>query len=174
MAIYQLGNLTPAIHESVYIAQSATIIGNVRIGECASVWPQAVIRGDSDVIDTGAGTNIQDGCVLHADEGSPLRLSDNVTVGHQAMLHGCTVGEGTLIGIQAVVLNGAVIGKKCLVGAGSVVTQGKVFPDYSLIMGAPAQVVRKIDSDLERMLLESAQHYVELGEIYRFHLTLVS
>jgi carbonic anhydrase/acetyltransferase-like protein (isoleucine patch superfamily) len=152
MATYRLGELVPDIHESVFVADQATVIGNVTLRENASIWPGAVLRGDNEPITIGAGSNVQEGAVLHADPGFPLTIEANVTVGHQAMLHGCTIKEGALIGIQAVVLNGAVIGRNCLVGAGAIVTEGKQFPDNSLILGAPAKVVRELsEADIQRM-----------------------
>jgi len=143
------------------------LIGKVALGEGTSVWSGAVIRGDNEPIRIGAATNVQEGAVLHADPGFPLDIGANVTVGHQAMLHGCTIGEGSLIGIQAVVLNGAVIGRHCLVGAGAIVTERKTFPDRSLILGAPAKVVRELtDEDVAR-LDTSAAEYAARGERYR-------
>lgn len=137
VTIYKLGENAPSIHESVFVADSATIVGKVVLEENASVWFGATIRGDNEPITVGAGSNVQEGAVLHTDPGCPLTIAPNVTVGHQAMLHGCTIGEGSLIGIQAVILNRAVIGRNCLVGAGAVITEGKAFPDNSLILGAP-------------------------------------
>ena len=144
MAIYQLDDTAPQIAASAWVADSASVIGRVRLAEGASVWYGAVLRGDNDWITLGRDTNIQDGSVLHTDEGKPLTLGERVTVGHQVMLHGCTVGDDTLIGIQAVVLNGAKIGRKCIVGAGALVTEGKEFPDGSLIVGSPAKLVRSL------------------------------
>ena len=138
MALYRLGDDVPQIASNAFVAPEATLIGKVTLAERASVWFGAVIRADNEPIRIGEASNIQEGAVLHADPGFPLEIAANVTVGHQAMLHGCTIGEGSLIGIQAVVLNGAVIGKGCLVGAGAIVTERKVFPDRSLIPGAPA------------------------------------
>ncbi|MCH7274122.1 gamma carbonic anhydrase family protein [Burkholderia gladioli] len=152
MTIYKLGEDAPTIHESVFVADTAAIIGKVVLEENASVWFGATIRGDNEPIVVGAGSNVQEGAVLHTDPGCPLTVAPNVTIGHQAMLHGCTIGEGSLIGIQAVVLNRAVIGRNCLVGAGAVVTEGKVFPDNSLILGAPAKVARTLsEEDIARM-----------------------
>ncbi|MXN77355.1 gamma carbonic anhydrase family protein [Burkholderia sp. 4701] len=152
MAIYRLGERVPAIHASAFVAESASIIGDVRLGADSSVWFGAIVRGDTEPIVVGAGTNVQDGAVLHTDAGCPLTIAEHVTVGHQAVLHGCTIGEGSLIGIQAVVLDGAVIGRQCLVGAGAIVTAGKVFPERSLILGAPAKVVRvPTDEDVARL-----------------------
>lgn len=152
MAIYQLGEQCPDIDDSAFVADSATVIGKVAIASNASVWFHATLRGDNELISVGENSNIQENCVLHTDPGFPLTVGANVTVGHQAMLHGCTIGEGSLIGIQAVVLNGAKIGKHCLVGAGALVTEGKEFPDNSLILGSPAKVVRQLtEADIERM-----------------------
>ena len=133
MALYRIGNDEPMVSASAYVAREATVIGKVKLGAFASVWPGAVIRGDNEPIHVGERTNVQDGAVLHTDPGCPLFVGDNVTVGHQAVLHGCTIGAGSLIGIQAIVYNRAVIGKDCLIGAGALVTEGKVFPDRSLI-----------------------------------------
>ncbi|RQS73968.1 gamma carbonic anhydrase family protein [Burkholderia sp. Bp8963] len=161
MTIYKLGDTTPTIHESVFVADTAAIIGKVVLEENSSVWFGATIRGDNEPITVGAGSNVQEGAVLHTDPGCPLTIAENVTIGHQAMLHGCTIGEGSLIGIQAVVLNGAVIGRNCLVGAGAVVTEGKTFPDNSLILGAPAKVVRELSAEDVARLRANAQTYVE-------------
>jgi carbonic anhydrase/acetyltransferase-like protein (isoleucine patch superfamily) len=136
-------------------------MGNVELGDDASVWFGAVVRGDTEVIRIGKRTNIQDTSVLHADVGKPLTIGDDVTVGHQVMLHGCTIGDGSLIGIGAVVLNGARIGKGCLVGAGALVTEGKEFPDGSMIIGSPAKAVRELTAEQRQGLLMSAAHYVE-------------
>ena len=161
MAVYELDGLTPSVPESAWIADSAQVLGDVVLGEDASVWFGSVVRGDTDKITIGAGTNIQDLSVLHADRGVPLVIGANVTVGHQVMLHGCTIGDESLIGIGAVVLNGAKIGKNCLVGAGSLVTEGKEFPDGSMILGSPAKVVKQLSPEQIEGLRRSAQHYVE-------------
>jgi carbonic anhydrase/acetyltransferase-like protein (isoleucine patch superfamily) len=160
MAIYQLGEDTPRIAPGAWVAESAQVIGRVALGEDASVWWGAVLRGDNEWITLGARSNVQEGAVLHTDMGFPLTLGDGVTVGHQAMLHGCTVGDGALIGIQAVVLNGAVIGRHCLVGAGAVVTEGKVFPDGTLILGSPAKAVRELTPEQIARMATGAAHYV--------------
>lgn len=167
MALYQLDNLTPTVHESAWVADSAQVLGNVHLAEDSSVWFGVVIRGDTDTIRVGRGTNIQDNSVLHADRGMPLTIGDNVTVGHQVMLHGCTIGEGSLIGIQAVVLNGAKIGKNCLVGAGSLVTEGKEFPDGSMILGSPAKAVKQLSPEQIEGLKMSAKHYVDNARRYK-------
>jgi carbonic anhydrase/acetyltransferase-like protein (isoleucine patch superfamily) len=145
MATYKLDDQTPNIADSAWVADSAQVIGNVHLHANSSVWFGTVIRGDTETITVGEGSNVQDLSVLHADVGCPLTIGKNVTVGHQVMLHGCTVGDNSLIGIQAVVLNNAKIGKNSIVGAGSVVTEGKEFPDNSLIIGSPAKVVRTLD-----------------------------
>lgn len=161
MPIYRYGERVPTVHESVFVAPNASVIGSVVLSENVSVWFGATIRGDNDVISLGKNSNVQEGAVLHTDPGLKLTIGENVTIGHQAMLHGCTIGDGSLIGIQAVVLNGAVIGKGCLVGAGAVITEKKVFPDRSLILGAPARVARQLtDEDVEK-LMKSAQGYAE-------------
>jgi len=166
MAIYQLDEHIPDVAESAFVADSAEVIGRVTLGEGASVWFNAVLRGDSDTLTIGAGSNIQDGSVLHADHGFPLVIGENVTVGHQVMLHGCTVGDESLIGIGAVVLNGARIGRNCIVGAGALVTEGKDFPDGSLIVGAPAKIVRQLTEEQIAGLKASAAHYVNNGRRY--------
>ena len=161
MAIYELDSIAPRLGPNAWVADSAQVMGNVELAEDSSVWFGAVIRGDTECIRIGRNTNIQDASVLHADVGKPLTLGDNVTVGHQVMLHGCTVGDGSLIGIGAIVLNGAKIGKGCIVGAGSLVTEGKEFPDGSMIMGSPAKVVRELNAEQQQGLVLSALHYVE-------------
>ena len=167
MAIYELDGKVPQLGPGAWVADSAEVIGAVELAENASVWFGAVVRGDCDTIRIGRNSNVQDLSVLHADFGQPLTLGDNVTVGHQVMLHGCTVGDGSLIGIQSVVLNGAKIGKGCLVGAGSVVTEDKEFPDGSLILGSPAKVVRMLSDEQRMRLLASAAHYVQNAARYR-------
>jgi len=167
MAIYRLGDDTPIIPSSAYVANEATVIGKVTLGERASVWPGAVIRGDNEPIRIGDGSNVQDNAVLHTDPGFPLTIGANVTIGHQAMLHGCTVGDGALIGIQALVMNGAVIGKECLVGAGAVVTEGKQFSDRSLIIGAPARRIRELDDESVAKIRAGAAGYVRRQEMYK-------
>lgn len=159
MPIYQLNDKVPDIAETAWVADTAQIIGDVRLGAGASVWFNTVLRGDNDPITIGAGSNIQDGSVLHTDEGVPLNIGCNVTVGHMAMLHGCTVGDESLIGIGAVILNGAVIGRNCIVGAGALVTEGKAFPDGSLIIGSPAKAVRQLEPEQIARLRQSAVHY---------------
>ena len=159
MAIYELDGVAPEVAETAWVADSAQVMGRVTLGEDASVWFGTVVRGDTDSITIGAGSNVQDASVLHADFGKPLVIGERVTVGHQAMLHGCTVGDESLIGIGAIVLNGAKIGKNCLVGAGALVTEGKEFPDGSMILGSPAKVVRQLTPEQIEGLRQSAQHY---------------
>ena len=167
MAIYRLGDDIPKIPDSAYVAAEAIVIGKVTLGEHVSIWPGAVLRGDNEPITVGAGSNVQDNAVLHADPGFPLHIGENVTIGHQAMVHGCTIGDGTLIGIQAVIMNGAVVGKDCIVGACALVTEGKVFPDRKLIVGAPAKVARELtDEDIAKMH-RAAPGYVKRQEMYK-------
>ena len=173
MAVYRLGETLPSIDSTAWVADSAQVIGDVHLGDQASVWFGAVLRGDNTRLHIGRRSNIQDGAIVHSDVGSPVHLGDDVTVGHQAMLHGCTVGDGSLIGIQAVVLNGARIGKGCLVAAGAVVTEGKEFPDGSLIMGAPAKVARELTPEQLAGLLRSAASYVAKAQQFKSSLVRI-
>jgi len=161
MAIYQLEDDVPEVHATAWVAESADVMGKVTLGENASVWYGAVLRGDNDRITVGDNSNVQDGSVLHTDNGVPLTIGQNVTIGHQVMLHGCTIGDGSLVGIQSVILNGARIGKNCLVGAGALVTEGKEFPDGSMIIGSPAKAVRELSPEHIEGLRQSAQHYID-------------
>ena len=167
MALYQLDDLAPALADTAWVADSAQVIGNVTLAEGSSVWFGVVIRGDTEAISIGRASNIQDNSVLHADHGMPLVIGEHVTVGHQVMLHGCTVGDGSLIGIGAVVLNGAKIGKNCLVGAGALVTEGKEFPDGCMILGSPAKAVRQLSEGQIEALKLSAQHYMDNARRYK-------
>lgn len=167
MSLFQLDDIAPQVHPSAFVADTARVIGRVTLAEDSSVWYGAVLRGDTDPITVGRGSNIQDGSVLHADIGVPLTIGAYVTVGHQVMLHGCTIGDESLIGIGAIVLNGARIGRHCLVGAGALVTEGKVFPDGSLILGSPAKVVRSLTTQEIEGLRQSAQHYIENARRFR-------
>ncbi|HEX2530554.1 MAG TPA: gamma carbonic anhydrase family protein [Burkholderiaceae bacterium] len=170
MTIYQLDEHAPEIDPSAYVTESANIIGKVKIEANASIWFDVTIRGDNEPIAVGENSNVQESCILHTDPGYPLTVGKNVTVGHQAMLHGCTIGDGSLIGIQAVILNGAKIGKNCLVGAGALVTEGKEFPDNSLILGSPAKVARTLgEEDIARMHANTS-HYVQRGRFFKAHL----
>jgi carbonic anhydrase/acetyltransferase-like protein (isoleucine patch superfamily) len=170
MTVYRLGADAPVVAASAYIAPSACVIGKVVLAENATVWFSATLRGDNETISVGAGSNVQDGAVLHTDPGFPLSIGAQVSVGHQAMLHGCTVGEGTLIGIQSIVLNGAIVGKGCLVGAGALITERKVFPDGSLIFGSPAKAIRTLTAEEREDLLKVAANYAERGAYYRNNL----
>jgi carbonic anhydrase/acetyltransferase-like protein (isoleucine patch superfamily) len=167
MAIYQLGEHAPEIDPSAYVAESASVIGKVTLAANATVWFGVTLRGDNERITIGENSNVQDGATMHTDMGYPLTLGKNVSIGHQAMLHGCTVGDGSLIGIQAVILNGAKIGKGCLVGAGALVTEGKEFPDHSLIVGMPAKAIRTLTQDDLDRLQNNADGYAQRGKRYR-------
>lgn len=157
--IYALDGIAPRIGEGVWVAPDANIIGKVVLEVGANVWFGATMRGDNEEIRVGVGSNVQENCVLHTDMGFPLTIGANCTIGHKAMLHGCTIGEGSLIGMGAVILNGAKIGKGCLIGAGALVTEGKEIPDGSLVMGAPGKVVRVLDGEAQARLLKSAEGY---------------
>jgi len=165
--IYRLGDLTPQVADSAWVADHAVVAGAVIVGERVSVWFNAVVRGDIEPITLGADSNIQDGSVLHTDEGYPLRVGESVTVGHQVMLHGCTIGDRALIGINAVVLNGAVIGEESIIGANALITEGKTIPPRSLVMGQPGRVVRQVTDEEAAMLRGAARHYVENAIRYR-------
>jgi carbonic anhydrase/acetyltransferase-like protein (isoleucine patch superfamily) len=173
MALYKLGDISPRIAASAYTAPNATIVGKVVLAEHSSVWFGATLRGDNETISIGVNSNVQDGAVLHTDPGFPLLVGTNVSVGHQAMLHGCSVGDGSLIGIQAVVLNAAMIGKGCLVGAGAVITERKIFADGTLILGAPAKVVRELTAEERENLLKVAANYAARGAYFRQNLHLI-
>jgi carbonic anhydrase/acetyltransferase-like protein (isoleucine patch superfamily) len=170
MAIYQLGEHAPDVDSSAYITDSANLVGKVKIEANATIWFGVTIRGDNELITIGENSNVQEGSILHTDPGFPLTIGKNVTVGHQAMLHGCTIGEGSLVGIQAVVLNGAKIGKNCLVGAGALVTEGKEFPDNSLIIGTPAKAVRTLSEEDIARLRGNADNYVKRGQFFKQNL----
>ena len=174
MAIYQLDSHSPSMASSAWVADSAQVIGNVELADNVSVWFGAVIRGDTETIRIGQGTNIQDGSVLHADVGKPLTIGSHVTVGHKVMLHGCTIGDGSLIGIGAIVLNGAKVGKGCIVGAGALVTEGKEFPDGSMIIGSPAKAVRELSAEQQAQLQMSALHYIENSHRFQNGLKKIS
>jgi len=167
MALYELDGVAPRLASSVWVADSAQVMGNVQLDEDSSVWFGAVVRGDTELITIGRGSNIQDASVLHADIGKPLFVGEYVTVGHQVMLHGCSIGDGSLVGIGAVVLNGARIGKHCLVGAGALVTEGKEFADGSMILGSPARVVRILSTAQIEELQRNTLQYVENARRFR-------
>lgn len=165
--IYALGAKRPELLGDNWVADNASVIGDVVLEEGANVWFNAVIRGDVERITVGARSNVQDGSVLHADAGMPLVIGADVTVGHMVMLHGCTIGEGSLIGIGAVVLNGAKIGRNCIIGAKSLIPEGKEIPDNSLVMGAPGKIVRELSDEHRAMLVQGAAHYVDNARRYR-------
>lgn len=169
MPLYSLDGIAPELPASgnYWIAPDAVLIGRVILKEGASVWFGSVLRGDNEPIVIGAGTNIQENCVLHTDPGFPMTLADGVTVGHMAILHGCTVGEGSLIGMGATLLNGAVIGPRSLVGSNALVTEGKVFEENSLIVGAPAKAVRRIDAEMAARVARTAEHYQHNFQRYK-------
>jgi len=171
MPRYRFRGFEPQIPVSTYVAETASVIGRVILGEETSVWPGAVIRADSEPITIGAGSNVQDNAVLHVDPGVPMNIGRRVTVGHQVMLHGCTIGEGSLVGIQAIVLNHAVIGEHSLVAAGAIVTERKTFAPRSLIMGAPAKVVRELSDEDLQMLRNAADTYIRRRGYYLTELT---
>lgn len=172
--IYELDGIAPDIHETAWVAPDANVIGRVVMEALSSIWFGCTIRGDNEPIVIGRGTNVQENTVFHTDPGCPLTLGENVTVGHKAMLHGCTVGDGSLIGMGATVLNGAVIGKGCLIGAGALVTEGKVIPDGSMVLGAPGKVVRDLDAARQAALIASARHYQENAQRFMSGLKPVS
>jgi len=175
MSIYALGDMAPELPnpDEIWIAPSAHVIGRVRLGRDVGVWFGAVLRGDNELIDVGDGTNIQEGAMLHTDPGFPLSVGAGVTIGHHAIVHGCTIGDGSLIGMGATVLNGARIGANCLVGANALVTEGKEFPDGSLIVGTPAKVVRELDPEALEGLLRSAANYARNAERFRSGLRII-
>jgi len=166
MAIFELDGHAPLLAEGAWVAESAEVIGKVELHLDSSIWPKVVVRGDNDLIQIGEGSNVQDASVLHTDPGYPLIIGKHVTVGHQVMLHGCHIGDGSLIGIGAVILNGAKIGKNCLVGAGALVTEGKEFPDGSMILGTPAKAVKELTAEQVAGINEIARRYVKNAQRY--------
>jgi carbonic anhydrase/acetyltransferase-like protein (isoleucine patch superfamily) len=175
MTVYSLGGKAPSLPSEgdYWIAPNAAVMGNVVLKKNASIWFNVTVRGDNDPIEIGENTNIQDGSVLHTDVGMPLIIGKNVTVGHMVMLHGCTIGDNSLIGIGSIILNGAKIGRNCLIGANSLITEGKEIPDNSMVMGAPGKVVREVSEGQIQMLTGSALHYVENWKRYQKGLTAV-
>jgi carbonic anhydrase/acetyltransferase-like protein (isoleucine patch superfamily) len=167
VAVFSLGEHTPQIHETAWVAPTASVIGNVILEEGASVWFGAVIRGDNEPITICKNANVQDNAVCHSDPGSPLTIGENATVGHLAMLHGCTIGANSLVGIGATVLNGAVIGEHCLVGAHSLVTEKKVFEDGKMVLGSPAKAVKSLPEHQQAMLRMSGDYYVKNSARFR-------
>lgn len=174
MGVYSLDGITPRVAASAWIADSAQVIGDVELAEDVGIWFGAVLRGDTEMLRIGRGSNIQDASVLHADVGKPLVVGEGVTVGHQVMLHGCTIGDGSLIGIGAIVLNGAKIGRNCLVGAGALVTEGKEFADGWMIIGSPAKAVRQLTPEQMQGLRQGALHYVDNARRFRNGLRKIS
>lgn len=175
MALYDLDGVSPRLPDTgnYWVADSATVLGRVTLEENASVWFGAVVRGDNDQITIGEDANIQDGSVLHTDMGAPLTIGKGVTVGHMVMLHGCTIGENSLIGIGSTILNRAVIGKNCIIGAHTLIPEGKTIPDNSLVMGAPGKVVRELSADQAAMMKMSAQVYVDNWQRFKGGLTRI-
>ena len=165
--IYRLGDRQVRAEGEYFVAESATVVGNVLLRANASVWFNAVIRGDNELITIGENSNVQDGSVLHTDPGSPMVIGNHVTIGHKAMLHGCTIGDYSLVGINAVVLNGAKIGCNCLIGANTLVTEGKEIPDNSMVLGSPGKVVRELTPEQIEGLRRSALHYVENAQRFK-------
>lgn len=173
MPVYAIEGAVPTIHPDAWIAPSADIIGDAQLAAGASLWFGAVIRADNTPIIVGEGSNIQEGAMLHSDPGAPLTIGADCTIGHHAILHGCTLGDRVLVGMGAIVLNNAVIGDDCLIGAGALVTEGKVFPPGSLIVGSPARAVRELDEAARARLLHSAQHYTDRQRRFRTGLTRI-
>lgn len=167
MALYRLQDLSPQLADDAYVAPGARIIGDVRLGSQASIWFNAVLRGDNEPVELGEGSNVQDCAVCHTDPGFPLKIGARVTVGHGAIVHGCTIGEASLIGMGATVLNGAKIGRYCLIGANALVPEGREIPEGSLVLGAPGKVVRELDEDARRQLETAAQNYIDKCARYR-------
>lgn len=169
MNVYDLGAAAPTLpaDDEYWIAPNAVVLGNVVLKKNASIWFGAVLRGDNDPIVVGENSNVQDGSVLHTDTGSPLTIGANVTVGHKVMLHGCTIGDNSLVGIGSIILNGARIGRNCLIGAGALITENKVIPDNSMVLGAPGKVVREVSEQQAMVLAGSAAHYVANWKRYR-------
>jgi carbonic anhydrase/acetyltransferase-like protein (isoleucine patch superfamily) len=175
MTVYTLGDAKPDLppQGEYWIAPTAVVLGRVRLLKNASVWFGATLRGDNEWITVGAGSNIQDGSTLHTDPGVPLTIGKGVTIGHMVMLHGCEIGDGSLVGIGSIILNRTKIGKNCLIGANTLLTEGKDIPDNSVVMGSPGKVVRQVDDNVRAILHYSAVHYVENWQRYARELTVV-
>jgi carbonic anhydrase/acetyltransferase-like protein (isoleucine patch superfamily) len=167
MSLYQLGDRIPEIDPTAFVIDTATIIGLVVLRARVNIWPYATLRGDNEPIVIGENSNVQESCVLHTDPGFPLTVAANVTIGHQAVVHGATIGEGSLIGIQAIILNGARIGRNCLIGAGALVTEGREIPDNSLVLGSPGKVVRTLDAAAIAGMHANTANYVKRGQYYK-------
>ena len=168
--IYSLEDKKPSIEGTCFIADSATLIGSVILGDYVNVWFNAVLRADTDLLIVGENSNIQDGSVLHMDKGFPLTIGRNVTIGHKVMLHGCTIGDSSLVGMNAVVLNGAKIGKNCLIGANALVPEGREIPDSSVVLGSPGKIVREVTSSEIESFQSSAKAYVQKGRLFKKNL----
>lgn len=171
MTLYALDGLTPKIDSTAWVAPDANVIGNIVLAAKSSVWFGCTLRGDNELIEVGEGSNVQENCVFHTDPGCPLTIGINCTIGHKVMLHGCTIGDNSLIGMGATILNGAKIGKNCLIGAGALITENKVIPDGSLVMGAPGKVVRELDAAAIAGLTASAEHYQQNAARFARELT---
>ena len=167
MTLYALADARPEVSPDTWVAPDANVIGKVTLGPEASVWFGSTLRGDNEMITVGRGSNVQENCVFHTDMGYPLTVGEDCTIGHKVMLHGCTIGDNSLIGMGATVLNGAKIGKNCLIGAGALITENKVIPDGSLVMGVPGKVVRELDAQAIQQLTASAKHYAENAARFR-------
>lgn len=173
MTLYALGDTSPDLHPDTWVAPDANVIGNVVLEEAASIWFGCTLRGDNEEIRICAGANVQESCVMHTDPGFPLTVGRNCTIGHKVMLHGCIIGENSLIGMGATILNGAKIGRNCLIGAGALITEGKVIPDGSLVMGAPGKVVRDLDAAAQQGLTRAALHYQDNMRRFRDQMKVV-
>ena len=170
MPLFQLGQDRPQVHPSVFVAPGAIVVGNVELHENSSVWFNVSLRGDNDLIVLGEGSNIQEGSVLHTDTGHPLTIGKRVTVGHQAMLHGCTIGDESLIGMQAILLNGSQVGRHCIIGAGALLTGNTVIPEGSMVLGSPAKVVRQLKPEEIEMIRQAAAGYVDRAKLFKTEL----
>ena len=169
MSLYELDGKAPELPADgqYFIAETATVIGNVRLKSNASVWFGSVLRGDNELIEIGEGSNVQDNCTFHTDPGFPLTIGKNCTIGHNVILHGCTIEDGALIGMGSIIMNGARIGKGCVVGAGAIITEGKEFPERSLVVGAPAKVIRALTPEQVSALTQGAPHYVSNSKRFK-------
>ncbi|WP_424627217.1 gamma carbonic anhydrase family protein [Bradyrhizobium sp. SYSU BS000235] len=169
MSLYELDGKAPELPADgqYFIAETATVIGNVRLKSKASVWFGSVLRGDNELIEIGEGSNVQDNCTFHTDPGFPLTIGKNCTIGHNVILHGCTIEDGALIGMGSIIMNGARIGKGCIVGAGAIITEGKEFPERSLVVGAPAKVIRALTPEQVTALTQGAPHYVSNSKRFK-------
>ena len=175
MSVYNLGNVKPELpsDDEYWVAPNAAVIGNVILKKNASVWWGATLRGDNDLIVVGEGSNVQDGSTVHTDVGQPTIIGANVTVGHMVILHGCQIGDGSLVGMGSIILNGAKIGKNCLIGANCLITEGKEIPDNSLVMGAPGKVIREVSAQQAAVIVGGSRHYVENWKRFRRELGVV-